>query len=145
MAWRNVLTLASLLVFGGLLATDAVAQRRDRDDRKGGGNWVELGCQQVSFIGKDRDTIKVGRREGQFKAIRLKARGNDVEVLDLKVIYAGGGDPDDIQVRSQIRAGSQTRALDLKGRERAIDRIEMVYKSRPNFKGQATVCVDALD
>jgi len=144
MAWRKVLTVAAVLVCGGLLATDAVAQKRDRDDRKGGGNWVELGCQQVSFIGKDRDTIKVGRREGRFKAIRLKARGNDIEVQDLKVIYAGG-DPDDIQVRSRLRAGSQTRALDLKGRERAIDRIEMVYKSRPNFKGQATVCVDALD
>ena len=126
------------------MTTDAVAQKRDRDDRKGGGNWVELGCQQVSFIGKDRDTIKVGRREGRFKAIRLKARGSDIEVQDLEVIYAGG-DPDDIQVRSRLRAGSQTRALDLKGRERAIDRIEMVYKSRPNFKGQATVCVDALD
>jgi hypothetical protein len=144
MAWRNVLTLAAVLVCGGLLATDAVAQKRDRDDRKGGGNWVELGCQQVSFIGKDRDTIKVGRREGRFKAIRLKARGNDVELLDLKVVYVGG-EPDDIQVRSRIRANSQTRALDLKGRERAIDRIEMVYKSRPNFKGLATVCVDGLD
>jgi hypothetical protein len=89
--------------------------------------------------------MKVGHREGKFKAIRLKARGNDVEVLDLKVTHAGGGDLDHIQVRSQIRAGSQTRALDLKGGERAINRIEMVYKSRPILKGQATVCVDALD
>jgi hypothetical protein len=124
----------------GLVHSDnALAQKRDKRD-----NWVELGCQQVSFIGKDRDTIKVGRREGRFKAIRLKARGNDVEVLDLKVIYAGG-EPDDIQVRSHLRANSQTRALDLKGRERAIDRVEMAYKSRPSFKGVATVCVEGLD
>jgi hypothetical protein len=44
-------------------------------------------------FGKDRDTIKIGRREGRFKAIRLKARGNDVEIQDLKVIHVGGDAP----------------------------------------------------
>ena len=57
-------------------------------------NWVELGCQQVSLFGKDRDSVRVGRREGRFKAIRLHARGADVEMLDLKVIYTNG-QPDD--------------------------------------------------
>ena len=127
-----------------LAGSDALAQKRD-SHKKGQGNWVELGCQQVSFIGKDRDTIKVGRREGRFKAIRLKARGNDVEIQDLKVIYVGGDAPDDIRVRSNLRAGGETRALDLKGRERAIDRVELVYKARLNFKGMATVCVEGLD
>jgi hypothetical protein len=27
------------------------------------------------------------RREGRFSAIRLEAKGNDVSILDLKVIY----------------------------------------------------------
>ena len=125
-----------------LAGPDALAQKRD-DHKKGRADWVELGCQQVSFVGKDRDTIKVGRREGRFKAIRLKARGNDVEILDLKVIYVGG-EPDDIPVRANLRAGTETRALDLKGRERAIDRIELVYKARLNFKGLATVCAEGL-
>lgn len=108
------------------------------------GRWEQLGCQQVSFIGKDRDTIRVGRREGRFKAIRLSARTNDVEVLDLKVIYANGA-PDDIQVRSQIRAGTMTRALDLRGRDRAIRQIDLTYRSRPSFRGLATVCAEGLD
>jgi hypothetical protein len=35
-------------------------------------------------------------------------------------------------VREEIRAGSQTRPLDLKGeRGRAIKEIEMVYRSQP--------------
>jgi hypothetical protein len=108
-----------------------------------GARWEELGCQQVSFIGKDRDVIRVGRREGRFKAIRLHARGNDVEVLDLKVIYTNG-DPDDIQVRQKLRAGQYTRPLDLRGWQRAIDRVELVYRSRPSFRGLATVCVEGL-
>jgi hypothetical protein len=135
---KSVLTGLSAVICmaAALPASDAIAQKRD--------HWVELGCQQVSFIGKDRDVIKVGRREGKFKAIRLRAKGNDVEMLDLKVVYVGGN-PDDIQVRSHIRAGSETRALDLKGRERAIEKIEMTYKSQPSFKGLATVCADGLD
>ena len=63
---------------------------------------------------------------------------------DLKVVY-GNGVPDDIQVRSEIRDGGQTRPLDLKGRgERVIDRIEMTYRAKPNFKGSAKVCVEGL-
>jgi hypothetical protein len=137
MQFKNLAVLVSALTLTGLAAGDALARRRD-------GKWVELGCQQVSFIGKDRDSIKVGRSEGRFKAIKLAARGNDVEMLDLKVIYANG-EPDDIPVRSLIRAGRETNALDLKGRDRAIDRIDMVYRSRPNFRGQATVCAEGLD
>ena len=142
MQFKKLTVLASALICTGLVATDALAQRRDNDRRAG--KWEQLGCQQVSFIGKDRVSIKVGRREGRFKAIKLAARGNDVEMLDLKVVYANG-EPDDIPVRSVIRAGRETGPLDLKGRDRAIDRIDMVYRSRPNFRGQATVCAEGLD
>jgi len=70
--------------------------------------------------------------------------GNAVYMNDLKVVY-GNGVPDDIQVRSEIRDGGQTRPLDLKGRgERVIDRIEMTYRAKPNFKGSAKVCVEGL-
>jgi hypothetical protein len=103
--------------------------------------WERLGCQKVGFIA-DKDIIRVGRGEGRFKSIRLQVSGNKVYMDDLKVIYANG-EPDDIPVRSEIRAGGQTRPLDLRGERRAIKEIEMKYRSQPNFKGQATVCVDA--
>jgi len=103
--------------------------------------WERLGCQKVGFIA-DKDVIRVGRGEGRFKSIRLQVSGNKVYMDDLKVIYANG-EPDDIPVRSEIRAGGQTRPLDLRGERRAIKEIEMKYRSQPNFKGQATVCVDA--
>jgi len=119
---------------------------------EGRGDWVELGCQQVSLFGKDRDSIRVGRREGRFKAIRLHVRGADVEMLDLKVIYANG-QPDDIPVKHLIRAGDRTRPLDLRGRERSIERVDMVYRTalnpgnilRQQGIGMANVCVEGLD
>ncbi|MFZ0854196.1 MAG: hypothetical protein WAO08_33970 [Hyphomicrobiaceae bacterium] len=103
--------------------------------------WERLGCQKVGFLA-DKDVIRVGRDEGRFKSIRLQVSGNKVYMNDLKVVYSNG-EPDDISVRSEIRAGGQTSALDLRGERRAIKAIEMKYRSQPSFKGQATVCVDA--
>ena len=139
---RSLAAIAVALVCTGLVAADAQAQRRDRDGDRD--RWVDLGCKQVNFIGADRDSIRVGRREGRFKAIRLQAKGNDVEMLDLKVIYANGA-PDDIPVRAMIRQGTRTRPLDLRGRERAIHQIDMVYRKPLNFRGLATVCVEGLE
>lgn len=109
----------------------------------GGRDWVELGCQRVSLFGRDRDSIRVGRREGRFKSIRLLVRGADVEILNLSVVYANGA-PDDIPVKHFLREGDRTRPLDLRGWERSIDRVDMVYRTVPNFKGQATVCIEGL-
>jgi hypothetical protein len=110
---------------------------------EGGGDWIELGCKQVSLFGTDRDSVRVGRQEGRFKAIRLHVRGADVEMRDLRVIYANG-DPDEIQIRNFLRQGQRTRPLELRGWQRSIDRVDMVYRTIPNFKGLATVCVEGL-
>jgi hypothetical protein len=136
---RSLGAVAAALLCTGLIAADADAQRGDKDR-----NWVDLGCKEVDFLGTDRDVLRVGRKEGRFKAIRLEARGNDVEMLDLKVYYANG-EPDDIKVRSLIKQGTRTRPLDLRGRQRAIQKIEMVYRKPLNFRGKAKVCVEALD
>lgn len=114
-------------------------------------SWIELGCHQVALIGRDQDTIPVGHQEGRFKAIRLSVRGADVEVRELRVIYADG-EPDDLAVRALIRAGEYTRPLDLQGWERAIDRVEMTFRTRldpldiviKQRISAATVCVEGL-
>jgi hypothetical protein len=142
---RGAAALAGALLLAGAVATDAAAQRRDRDDDRRGGDrdWVELGCQKVNFRA-ERDVIRVGRREGRFSAIRLFARGGDVEMLDLKVIYAGG-QPDDIRVRHILERGERSRPLDLRGRDRAIDSIELVYRAVPNRRDrEPTVCAEGL-
>ena len=135
--------VAALSIMGTLSQAEAQRRDRDRDNDRGKRDWVQLGCQEVSFRGRDRDSIRVGRREGRFQAIRLAARGNDVEVLDLKVVY-GNGNPDDIRVGRVIRSGERTDRLDLQGRDRAINRIDMVYRQRPDFRGRATVCAEGL-
>ena len=104
--------------------------------------WVTLGCKRVGFA-VDRDVVPVGKRDGRFRAIRLRAEGNNVFMMDLKVVY-GSGNADDLPVRAEIRAGHSSGKLDLRGQDRAIDRVEMIYRSQPNFRGQANICVEGL-
>lgn len=129
---KHALMFLSSVFATGLLAQPALA----RD------HWEKLGCQKVGFL-VDHDVVRVGHRDGKFKAIRLEVGGNTVYMNDLKVVY-GNGVPDDIPVRAEIRQGGQTRVIDLKGRDRFIDRIEMTYRAKPNFKGFADVCVFGL-
>jgi hypothetical protein len=124
--------------FGGPPGTLPPIAGGDRE-----GEWTELGCKRVSLFGVDRDSIDVGRREGRFRAIRLQVKGADVQMLDLKVVY-GNGEPDHIPVRALIREGQRTRPLDLRGRGRFIERIDLTYVTVPNLKGQARVCAEGL-
>lgn len=134
---RAFFAAAAALLATVTLAGSADAQRRP--DR----GWELLGTKKVGFL-VDRDVVAVGRSEGRFKAIKLRVRNAPIHVNDLKVVYANGA-PDDLQVRSEIRAGGETRAIDLKGRERAIREVQLVYRSRPTFRGLATVEVWGLN
>ena len=105
-------------------------------------SWVELGCGKVG-IKPDRDSIRVGRREGRFSAIKLAVRGSKIELIDLAVVYERGP-PDELSVRKKIGDGEETPPLDLRGERRAIDRVDLTYRVTLGLnmiKGPATVCV----
>ncbi len=105
-------------------------------------SWVELGCGKVG-IKPDRDSIRVGRREGRFSAIKLAVRGSKIEIMDLTVVY-DRGPPDELRVRTKIGDGGETPPLDLRGERRVIDRVDLTYRVTLGMnliKGPATVCV----
>jgi hypothetical protein len=108
----------------------------------GAADWQRLGCKTVGFL-VDRDVIPVGRKEGTFSAIRLRVRNAPIEMFSLRVVF-GSGARQDINLRAVIPQGGETRRIDLAGKERGIDRVEMLYRSIPTFKGKAEVCVDGL-
>jgi hypothetical protein len=104
--------------------------------------WAELGCKSVGFL-VDRDVINVGRAAGTFTSIRFRVAGAPVEFLDVTVIY-GNGQPDTLKVRQIVPPGAVTKPFDLSGKGRGLDRIMLLYRSRPSFTGQARVCADGL-
>jgi len=121
------LTIALLAIVA--LAGPAQAQRM--------AEWEILGQQRVGF-GVDRDVIRVGAKDGTFTTLQLRVRENEIEVLDLKVRY-GNGEVEDLRVASRIRPGGSSGAIDLRGRARIIESVQLIYRSRPNFRGQAVV------
>ncbi len=100
------------------------------------GGEVLFGTQFVGF-GVDRDVIRVGTDIGKFDRIRLRVLDNDIFINDLKVVYSNG-DPDSLAVNQEIKKNSRTNWLNLKG-DRFIKEIQMSYRSKPSFRGQARV------
>ncbi len=104
--------------------------------------WVQLGCKGVGFL-VDHDVIAVGRKEGIFSALRLRVNKAPVDFLGLRVTF-GNGTRQDLRMNVNVGPGQISRPIDLKGQNRGIDRIELLYRSIPTFLGKSEVCVDGL-
>jgi CBS domain-containing protein len=100
------------------------------------GGDVLFGAQYVGFL-TDRDVIRVGNEVGKFDKIRLRILENDIHINELKVVY-NNGESDTLAVDADIPKNSRTNWIDLRG-DRFIKEIQMVYRSRPNFNGQARI------
>lgn len=100
--------------------------------------WEQLGCQSVGLF-DFADVISVGGHEGSFGQLKLTADGGNVR-LDRLRIYYGNGASQDISVRTVIPDGRETEAIDLTGRQRFIERIELYYIPSFSAGGHATVC-----
>lgn len=140
MRWRWVAALAGALVLTAL-ATDAMAQRRDRGDRDR--EWVLLGEQSVGFR-VDRDTIRIGQsedwyRDRAFRRLHLVAEGNDIHLIAVRLVYFNGFG-EDYRVDRLIRPG-EDQAIELRGDRSFVRQIELTYRARPGFGGRAVMKV----
>ena len=123
------LTLAFIVALFGLLTTvdPATAER-------GEGRWISLGELHVKDR-VDRDTLKVGAKEGTFDSIRLRVKGRAVQFHSVKIHFENGT-VQDVSLRSVIRAGRFSRVIDLEGGQRAIKKIVFVYDAQTPRRGK---------
>jgi hypothetical protein len=105
--------------------------------------WDQLGCQRVGFL-ESKDTIRVGRREGAFRAIKLQVNDGTLRLNKLRVVF-GDRSTQVFDVRAAIPKGTETRPVDLDGRRRVIERIELEYLPSLNLKKGPEVCVLATE
>lgn len=106
-------------------------------------DWVLLGAQRADMLQNDTDVFTVGRRLGQFRQVKLKALKHAVQINRMRIIY-GNGEAEDVPVVRELRGGQESPAIDLKGRERFIEQIELSYKTKLNIGGDAIVEVYGL-
>lgn len=99
---------------------------------------VLLGEMEVNFRA-DHDTLVVGLDEGTFRRIVIEAEGNDIQVLDLDVVF-GNGTRQDVPVRHIFREDSRSRIVDLRGAARIIRSIKVTYRTVGRLReGRATL------
>ena len=102
-------------------------------------SWTKLGSAKVTGA-SDHDEIWVTGIQGDFTAIKLFVQNEGIEFDRVAVTY-GNGTKDEMEIRSFIQAGGETRVLDLRGGDRVIRKIDFWYKSNPNTKRKTQVVV----
>ncbi len=95
--------------------------------------WHKIGETTVDFS-KDRDEIAVVGAD-RFASIKFKVTDAPIDLQDLEVYYESG-DKQDVQVRTPINSGGESRVIDLNGGERALKKIVFIYKTLPNHAGE---------
>jgi hypothetical protein len=95
----------------------------------GAQRWNERGWHTVGFTtvdGRDSDTIRLPGITRQ-RSIRLCAINQPLHLRDFDIRFANGG-RQDVRTRDVLRAGTCTRAVDLRGNRRDIEAIRLRYE-----------------
>ena len=87
--------------------------------------WVLLGVRTVSDR-LDHDTVTVTADRGDFARLKFSVERVPVQFHRVVVRY-GNGETDEIEMRERVRAGGETRAIDLRGGDRVIRAIDFWY------------------
>ncbi len=78
--------------------------------------------QSISVLGKDK-----------FQSILLKVTDAPINIAGIQVFYESG-DMEEFDVKKELKAGSETRKIDLKGGSQQIKKVTFTYKTLPNQK-----------
>ena len=91
--------------------------------------WNESGWRTIGYTrvdGRDSDTIRLSGVTRQ-REIRLCAMNSPLRLRDFDVRFANGA-RQDVDTRAVLQAGRCTRAVDLRGNRRDIDRVRLRYE-----------------
>ena len=99
--------------------------------------WELLGAKKInkSF---DRDVITVSATEGTFHALKFRVKYRPVILYDMKVHY-GNGTVEDINIRYRVPAGGESRIIELRGRNRIIEKVVFRYETKTKAGKRAEI------
>jgi hypothetical protein len=101
-----------------------------------GEHWTYLGDSHVDGS-VDHDSIKIGRSDGDFRAIQLRVSDGAIDFEHVVVRY-GNGTHEEIPIRTHIPDGGHTRVIDLPGERRVIESVDLWY-SKGNWSRRPKV------
>ncbi|MCH2195096.1 DUF2541 family protein [Kordia sp.] len=101
--------------------------------------WEKLGSKKVNYK-LDKDVIRLGKHEGTFKKLKLVVSKGALNMHRM-VVHYGNGSKEEIKLRHNFNRRSNSRVIDLDGRNRIIKKITFIYDTKNNSKSRATVHV----
>jgi hypothetical protein len=91
--------------------------------------WHKIGETTASFKAENESISVIGA--DRFKSIKLKVTDAPVNIESVQVFYESG-EMEEVSVKNELKAGSETRAIDLKGPSQEIKKVLFTYKTLPN-------------
>lgn len=96
--------------------------------------WENLGSKEV----KDRseqDTWHITAARGQFRKIKFAISRRPVRFYRCEITYTNG-EKDNVELRSLIPAGGESRAIDLRGNDRFLSKVDIWYEAASAGRGR---------
>jgi len=100
--------------------------------------FVLLGTREVNFGGVDRDTIAVPPARPAVRQLLVVAKMNPVEVFNIRVEFAGGGNFDSPST-ARLFPGRDKILIDLPGKVRNVREVVFRYRKLQNAARRAVV------
>lgn len=105
-------------------------------------SWVLIGTHEAD-LSHTSQSIDVSRARGSFRAIRIEAKRQGIDVSQVRILYADGTDHLE-QRRIHLLKGERTRPIADKQADRFIDRVDIVYDANQGAGSPARLEVWAL-
>ena len=90
--------------------------------------WHKIGETTASFKMENESIVVIGA--DKFKSIKLKVTDAPLNIVSLDVYYESG-EMEKIPVKNEMKAGSETRDISLKG-EKELKKVVFTYKTIAN-------------
>src|SRR3989337_2018994 len=120
-------TLVFMVLFAALF-NSAFAQEPSvmLSDKPG---WHKIGEVKADFKMENQSISVLGN--DKFQSILLKVTDAPINIEGLQVFYESG-EMEEFDVKNELKAGSETRKIDLKGGAQEIKKVTFTYKTLPN-------------
>jgi len=91
--------------------------------------WHKIGEVKADFKMENQSISVMGK--DKFKSILLKVTDAPINIEGIQVFYESG-DMEQFDVKNELKAGAETKKLDMKGGGQEIKKVTFTYKTLPN-------------
>ena len=107
------------------------------------GNWKLLGNTHANHSA-DHDVVEVSGPHDCYRKLKFKVTNSPLNLQKMVVIYDDGGRPENIDIRSEIPQGGESREIDLQGGKRKLRSVQYWYDTKGILNGKADVTLFGL-